>query len=74
MRILGIVLAVIAILLGLRMVFSAIYMAFSGKVMVRQGLRNHWVTAPSMNDAWKMAFRNALMGLLLVILGVALVI
>ncbi len=74
MRILGILFAVVALLIGLRMTFIAIVTAFTGKVMVRHGVRSRWEPAPTMNDAWKYAFRDALMGILFIILGVTLLV
>jgi len=73
MRIVAIFIAGIAILFGVRMVITALITALSGKVLVRQGVRTKWQPAPTMNDAWKVAFRDGLMGLLLVILGLALI-
>lgn len=72
MRILGIVLALGALLFGFRMIIIAIRMAMSGKILVRQGTRTHWQPAPTPHDAWKYALRDIIMGLLFVILGVAL--
>ena len=74
MRIFGLFLAVLALLIGLRMIAIAIRTAFTGKVLVRAGLRSRWQPAPTMNDAWKFAFRDGLMGILFLILAVALVI
>lgn len=72
MRILGIFIAALALIIGFRMVVLAIRTAFSGKVLIRQGMHSRWQSAPTMNDAWKIAFRDAVMGILLIILGVTL--
>lgn len=73
MRIVGIFFAAFALLFGLRMVVTALRTALSGKILVRQGIRTRWEPAPTMNDAWKIAFRDGLMGILLVVLGVMLI-
>lgn len=72
MRILGIVIAALAFIIGVRMVALAIRTAFSGKILTRHGIRSTWQPAPTMNDAWKVAFRDAIMGILLIILGFTL--
>lgn len=72
MRIVGIFVAALAMLFGLRMILIAIRTAFSGKILVRTGVRSHWKAAPTTNEAWKVAFRDAIMGLLLITLGVVL--
>jgi hypothetical protein len=66
--------AAIAILIGLRMVGAAIYTFMNGKVLVRQGLKTKWVPVPPDTDFFKLLFRDTLMGVLLVILGIALMI
>ena len=63
----------IAILIGLRIVGAAIYTFTSGKVLVRKGVKTQWVSAPSGTDLFKLLLRDALMGILLVVLGVALI-
>ena len=73
MRILGIIFAVLAIILGLRIAFIAIITVFSGKVLVRKGLRSSWQTPANTEDIWRYAFRDAIMGILLIILGVVLI-
>ena len=70
MRLLAILLAAIALIVGIRMILVAGRTAFSGKVLVRQGVRSKWQPAPSINDAWKIAIRDAIMGILLIVLGV----
>ncbi len=72
MRVLGIILASSAFLFGIRLLFLAFRIAVSGQILVRDKVRTHWQPAPSSQDAWKAAFREAIMGLLFVILGVAL--
>jgi len=72
MRILGIFVAAFALLFGVRMVALAVRTAFSGKILTRHGVRSQWLPAPTMNDAWKVAFRDAIMGILLIILGFTL--
>lgn len=54
------------------MLLMAARTAISGKVLTRQGIRTKWQPAPTMNDAWKVAIRDALMGLLLIVLAVFL--
>lgn len=63
----------IAILIGLRIVGAAIYTFTSGKVLVRKGVKTQWVSAPPGTDLFKLLLRDALMGILLVVLGVALI-
>ena len=74
MRILGIVFAAFAIIIGLRMAFIAVRTALTGKIVVRRGIRSHWETLPNRDDVWRHAFRDAIFGILLVILGVALIV
>jgi len=73
-RILGIVFAAFAIIIGLRMAFIAVRTALTGKIVVRRGIRSHWETLPNRDDVWRHAFRDAIFGILLVILGVALIV
>ena len=73
MRILGIIIAVLAIILGLRIAIIAIMTVFSGKILVRKGLRSSWQTPANTDDIWRFAFRDAIMGILLIILGVVLI-
>jgi hypothetical protein len=72
MRILGIFFAAVSLIFGFRLVATALYAALSGKLLVRQGVRTRWVPAPTINDAWKAAFRDGLMGVLLILLGIFL--
>ena len=72
MRIVGIFLAALAVMFGVRLLGIAMRTVFSGKVMVRQGVRSRWEPAPSPNDVWKIALRDAIMGLLLIVLGIVL--
>ena len=74
MKIFGIVFAVFAIIIGLRMAFIAVRTALTGKIVVRRGVRSHWETLPNRDDVWRHAFRDAIFGILLIILGVALIV
>ncbi|GEM_PF-1283958 len=65
--------AILIALLGLRMIGVAIRTAISGKVLVRHGFRTDWQPASSRYDALKIAFRDGLMGILLVLLGVVII-
>ncbi|MCB0170503.1 MAG: hypothetical protein KDI02_26095 [Anaerolineae bacterium] len=73
MRIAGIFLAIISILFGLRLIVTALQAILTGRVLVRQGIRTKWQPAPDMSEVWKLAFRDILMGVLLIILGVMLI-
>ncbi|NJN93003.1 MAG: hypothetical protein HC875_02390 [Anaerolineales bacterium] len=73
MKIFNIVLAAFLLLFGLRMVLTAGQTAISGKILVRQGIRSKWQPAAVRSDAWKLAIRDGLMGLLLIVLGVVLI-
>ncbi len=55
------------------MIVTALRTALSGQILVRQGVRTRWRPAPTMNDAWKVAFRDGLMGILLIALGILMV-
>jgi hypothetical protein len=72
--VLRLIFGLIAIVIGLRMVGAAVYSFFNGKVLVRKGLKTQWVAAPSDTDFFKLLFRDVLMGVLLVILGMALMV
>ena len=69
MKIVAIVVAILVLLFGLRMILTALQTALSGKILVRQGFRTHWQPAPDINEAWKVAFRDGVMGLLLIALA-----
>ena len=71
---LKLLIAAIVIIIGLRMVGAAVYTFFTGKVLVRQGRKTNWVAAPADTDFLKLLFRDSLMGVLLIILGVALIV
>lgn len=73
MRILGIVIAILAFLFGLRYLATALQTLLRGKILVRQGLRSHWQVAPETSLIWKTALRHAVMGALLVVLGLTLI-
>jgi hypothetical protein len=73
MRIVGIALAAFSMIVGFRLLVTAFQTAMSGKILVRQkGIKARWVPAQDMNEVWKIAFRDGLMGLLLIALGIAL--
>ncbi len=72
MSIFSVFLATVVLLFGLRMVITALQSGLTGKVLVRQGLRAHWQPAPDRTDALKLAIRDGLLGLLLIVLGVML--
>lgn len=73
MRIISIVFAGASLLFGFRLLVTALQTAMSGKILVRQkGIRAKWQPAPTIEEAWKAAFRDGLMGLLLIALGIAL--
>ena len=72
MPILSVVISTIVILIGLRLVLTAIQAGFTGKVLVRHGLRSQWQLTRNRNDAWRVAARDGLMGVLLIVLGVVL--
>jgi hypothetical protein len=67
------IIAALVTLFGLRLAGVALQTAVSGKVMTRRGLRSQWQPAPTRQAALKIAFRDALMGILLIALGVFLV-
>jgi hypothetical protein len=54
-------------------VVTALQTALTGRILVRQGIRSKWHPAESMGEAWKIAFRDGLMGVLLIGLGIALI-
>ncbi len=72
MRILAIAIAGATILFGVRLIVTSLRTAFTGKILMRQGLKSRWVPVPNFNDALKIAFRDGLLGLLMVVLGVVL--
>lgn len=73
MKIFNIFLAVFVLLFGLRLLLTAAQSAITGKILVRQGIRSKWQPAPLRSDAWKVAIRDGLMGVLLIVLGVVLI-
>jgi len=74
MRIFALVIAGLVIVFGFRLVTIALQSAFSGKILVRQGVRrSEWQPAPDKNEVWKLAAWDGLMGLLLIVLGVVLI-
>ena len=74
MRIFALVIAALVIVFGFRLVTIALQSVFSGKVLVRQGVRrSEWQPASDRDEIWKVAARDGLMGLLLIVLGVVLI-
>ena len=74
MRIFALVIAALVIVFGFRLVTIALQSAFSGKILMRQGIRrSEWRPAPDKNEVWRAAIRDGLMGLLLIELGVVLI-
>lgn len=74
MRIFALIIAALVIVFGFRLVTIALQSVFSGKVLLRQGVRrSQWQPAPDKNEVWKAAARDGLMGLLLIVLGVVLI-
>jgi len=73
MRLVGLAVAALVILFGIRLILIALKTAFSREILVREGIRTRWQPiAPE--QAWKRAFRDGVMGLLLVVLGVVMII
>jgi hypothetical protein len=74
MRVFALFIAALVIIFGFRLVTIALQSFFSGKILVRQGVRrSEWQPAPDKNEVWKVAIRDGLMGLLLIVLGVVLI-
>jgi hypothetical protein len=73
MKILSILLAILVLLIGLRLILTAAQAAISGKILVRQGFRSTWQPAPNRNEVWKLALRDGLLGLLLMVLGAVMI-
>lgn len=74
MIVVKLLIAGIVILIGLRMIGAAIYTFFTGKKLVRKGLKTKWVIAPPNTDFLVLLIRDSLMGILLVVLGVVLIV
>ena len=74
MRLVGIFVAVLSFIFGLRLIITALQAVLSGKILVRQGIRTKWQPVPDMGEVWRLAFRDALMGVLLITLGIMLII
>ena len=64
----------VVIIIGLRTAGMGIYTFFTGKVLVREGVKTKWISAPSDTDFLKIMARDVLMGGLLVVLGVVLIV
>jgi len=73
MKLAGLIIAGLVLLFGLRLVGMALQTAITGKILVRRGWQGQWHKAPNRNDALKTAFRDGLMGALLIALSVALI-
>jgi hypothetical protein len=73
MKFIGVFFAIIFLLVGLRLVVTALQTALTGRVLVRRGFRSQWHPVQDMGEAWKIAFRDGLMGVLLIGLSVALI-
>lgn len=73
MKILTVLIAIFVLLIGLRLLLTAAQAAISGKILVRQGFRSTWQPAPNRNEVWKLALRDGLMGLLLMVLGAVMI-
>jgi hypothetical protein len=73
MRILGLVAAGLILLFGLRLTLMAMQTALRSAVMVRRGIRTEWQPVER-GEALKRAFRDGLMGILLLVLGVVMMI
>lgn len=73
MTLIGLAVAALVTLFGLRLILIATQTALSGKVMIRQGMHTRWQPVAA-EEAWRTAFREGLMGLLLLILGIVLMI
>ncbi len=72
MKLAGLVIAGLVLLFGLRLIGMALQTAITGKVLIRRGWQGHWQKTPTRQDALKTAFRDGLMGALLLGLSVAL--
>ncbi len=69
MRLIGLVVAALVIVLGFRLITVAIQTAVRSKVLTRQGIRYEW-HAVDPSEAFKRAFRDGFMGVLLMVLGI----
>lgn len=73
MKLIGLLLAVMILLFGARLLITAGQAALTGRVLVRRGFRTQWEPAVTHQEALQIAFKNGLMGLLLLILGIAII-
>lgn len=73
MKILTVLIAVFVLLIGLRLLLTAAQAVISGKILVRRGFRSTWQPAPNRNEVWKLALRDGLLGLLLMVLGAVMI-
>ncbi len=67
-------LAGIVIVIGMRAIGAGLYTFFTGKILVRDGVKTKWIDAPSDTDFLTRLIREAVWGLLLVVLGVVLIV
>lgn len=72
MRIFAVGIAALVFVFGFRLITVAMQTAFRGKILVRHGVRSEWRPVPNRNEALKIAFRDGLMGILLIVLGIFL--
>jgi hypothetical protein len=66
--------AFLVIIVGFRTAGMGVYTFFTGKVLVREGVKSKWVSASPDTDFFKILARDVLMGGLLVVLGVVMII
>jgi hypothetical protein len=74
MMVIKFLVAGIVIVIGLRAVGAGFYTFFTGKILVRDGMKTKWVSAPSDTDFLTRLIREAVWGALLVILGIVLLV
>lgn len=73
MKVLTILIAILVLLFGLRLILTAAQSAINGKILVRRGFRFTWQPAPNRSEVWKLALRDGLLGLLLMVLGTVMI-
>lgn len=73
MRLFGLAVAALLVLFSFRLLTMAFQSALKSQVMVRDGLRWKWQPVPP-EQAWQRAFRDGLMGLLLLVLAMVMII
>jgi len=72
MKILAVLFAIFILLYGLRLLTIAGQSLFTGRVLVRRGLKTQWEPGVDMKETLTIAFKNGLMGLLLIILAIVM--